>query len=205
MGIYADYVFPHILDFVMNSPGMRRDRERLLVDARGEVLEIGFGTGRNLPYYPRDLERLCVIDSAQMLRRRVERRVSQVPFPVERHQLDAAQLPFDQGRFDCVVSTWTMCSIADVRQALLEVRRVLRPGGQLLFVEHGRSDDERTAARQDRWNPWQQCIGVGCNVNRPIDQLIRDAGLVIDRLERYLMPGTPRVLAEHYLGVAKNP
>lgn len=202
MGLYADYLFPPLLDFLMSRPRMLRDRARALDGSFGEVLEIGFGTGLNLPYYPEAVERLVVLDPATMLKKRVARRISAARMPVEVAHLDAAELPFDAGRFDCVVTTWTLCTIEKVTDALSEIKRVLKPGGRYYFLEHGRSEDPDVARRQDRWNPLQRVIGVGCNLNRPIDRLVREAGLEIESLERYLMPKTPRIAAEHYRGYA---
>ena len=116
--------------------------------------------------------------------------------------LDAARLPFEAEHFDTVVSTWTLCTIPDVAAALAEVCRVLKPGGRFLFLEHGLSDEPRAARRQERWNGFQRVIGCGCNLNRPIDRLTEAAGLRIARLERFLMPKTPRIAADHYLGCA---
>jgi len=116
--------------------------------------------------------------------------------------LTAERLPFPDARFDCVVSTWTLCSIPDALAALREVRRVLEPGGLFVFLEHGRSDDPRVARWQERFNPIQRVIGVGCNLNRPIDTLVRDAGFAITRLDRYVIEGEPRLMAEMYRGTA---
>jgi SAM-dependent methyltransferase len=122
--------------------------------------------------------------------------------PIEKFRLDAQELPFDAGRFDCVVSTWTLCTIPEVEAALREVRRVVKPDGSFLFLEHGRSDDERVARRQDRWNWLQRIVGGGCNINRPIDRLIGDAGFQLRTLERFRMPKSPRISGEHYMGQA---
>jgi ubiquinone/menaquinone biosynthesis C-methylase UbiE len=202
MGLYDDLIFPHILDFVMSQPHMMAQRVRALAEVRGDVLEIGFGTGLNLSCYPAAIDRLTVLDPADVLKKRVAGRIAAAPFPIEQLRLDAKQLPFDAGRFDCVVSTWTLCTIPEVEAALGEVHRVLKPGGSFSFLEHGRSDDERVARRQDRWNWLQRLTGGGCNFNRPIDRLIRDAGFELPTLERFLMPKTPRVAGEHYLGRA---
>ena len=202
MGIYSKYVFPHLLDFVMSRPNMTEQRERALADAHGDVLEVGFGTGLNLEHYPAKVDRLTIVDPEHLLLRKVQRRIDATPIPVDIHYLDACQLPFDAGRFDTVVSTWTLCTIPDIESALGEVKRVLKPGGRFLFVEHGRSDDPKVARRQDRWNPLQRIIGVGCNLNRPIGQLIERAGFEMLHLERFLMPKEPRIVAEHYLGQA---
>lgn len=175
-----------------------------LAPLKGQVLEIGFGTGLNLPCYPPGLTRLTAIDSENMLPARVAERIARFHIPVERMQLDAGgKLPFDDDAFDGVVTTFTLCSIADVASALEEIRRVLKPEGEYVFLEHGRSDDPRVASRQDFFNPIQKLIGCGCNMNRAIDKLIRAAGLRITKLDRYVMPDTPKMLGEMYRGVAK--
>jgi ubiquinone/menaquinone biosynthesis C-methylase UbiE len=202
MRLYADGIFPHILEFVMSRPHMMKERHRALADARGEVLEIGFGTGLNLSCYPTAVDRLTVLDPADILKKKVARRIAAAPMPVDKVQLDAKELPFDAGRFDCVVSTWTLCTIPEVEAALREVRRVMKSGGSFLFLEHGRSSDERVVQRQDRWNWLQRIVGVGCNLNRPIDRLVEDAGFELRKLERFQMPQVPRMAAEHYLGQA---
>lgn len=204
MGLYADILFPRLLDFVMSRRLMEMQRPAVLAEASGHVLEIGFGTALNVPHYPPEVERLTVLDPADVLPRRVARRLAAAPMPVDRHQLDAARLPFESNRFDCVVSTWTLCSIADVRGALSEVWRVLKPGGRLLFVEHGRSERPTVARWQDRFNPLQRVVGCGCNLNRQIDELIREAGFNLRRLERWDMPQTPAIFAPHYRGVAER-
>jgi len=205
MGLYRDIIFPHVLDFVMSRPNMMEQREVTLSEARGDVLEIGFGTGLNLDFYPHTVEQLTILDPAKLLPKKVNQRIKSAPMPIEKSAITAERLPFDTHRFDYVVSTWTLCTIPDVASALEETRRVLKPGGKLLFVEHGRSDDDRVARRQDRWNGVQRVIGVGCNMNRPIDRMIEQAGFEIDRMERFLMPKSPRVLAELYRGAAVAP
>ncbi len=205
MGLYRDVIFPHLLEFVMSRPNMMKQRGITLAEAHGDVLEIGFGTGLNLDFYPQAVEQLTILDPAKLLPKKVEQRIKTARMPIEKSNLDAEKLPFDANRFDCVVSTWTLCTIPDVATALAEAHRVLKPGGKLLFIEHGRSDDDRVARTQDRWNGVQRVIGVGCNMNRPIDRLIRDAGFQIDRMERFLMPKSPRILAELYRGAAVAP
>jgi ubiquinone/menaquinone biosynthesis C-methylase UbiE len=128
--------------------------------------------------------------------------VTAAPMPVKIIQGSAESLPFRDRRFDCVVSTWTLCTIPDAVAALQEVRRVLKPGGRFAFLEHGRSNAPAIARWQDRLNPLQQRIGAGCNMNRAIDRLITEAGLTLDRLERFQMPGIPRLVGEMYRGIA---
>jgi ubiquinone/menaquinone biosynthesis C-methylase UbiE len=166
------------------------------------VLEIGLGTGLNLPHYPVGVSRLRAVDPTPLLPDRVTERIARAPFPVELSRTGAEHLPYDNHSFDCAVSTWTLCTIPDPVRALQEVRRVLKPTGRFLFLEHGRSDDARTAAWQDRLNPLQNVIGCGCNLNRRIDQLISKAGLHIVQLDRFVMEGVPRIGGELYRGVA---
>jgi ubiquinone/menaquinone biosynthesis C-methylase UbiE len=177
-------------------------RQEALAQAYGGVLEIGFGTGRNLPHYPPRVERLHGLDPLKGLRGRIEQRISRAPFPVERVPLAAdGTLPFEEKSFDCVVTTWTLCSIARPVEVLRDVRRVLRPGGVYIFLEHGRSDDPRVARRQRQFNPIQRRIGEGCELDRPIDTLVRSAGLAIEKLDRFVHGGG-RIFSEMYRGVA---
>ncbi len=204
MGIYAKYIFPRLLDWTLGNPQMGKYRRRALEPATGETLEIGFGTGLNLPHYPDSVTRLTVIDSENMLTRLVDHRIAECPLPVVKMQLDAqGRLPFDTHSFDSVVTTMTLCSIENTAPALAEIRRVLKPDGKFIFLEHGRSDNLEVAHRQDRFNPVQRIIGVGCNMNRKIDDLIAAAGFEITTLDRFLLPKTPRLLAEMYRGIAK--
>jgi len=190
------------MDRIMGGFGFQRLRNEALQSARGEVLEIGLGTGLNLSQYPAGVSRLRAVDPAPLLPDRVAERAAKASFPVELSHTSAEQLPYESQSFDCVVSTWTLCTIPDATQALREVHRVLKPKGQLLFLEHGRSDDARTATWQDRLNPIQNVIGCGCNLNRRIDQLIREAGLRILQLDRFAMEGVPRIGGELYRGIA---
>ncbi|MEP7339129.1 MAG: class I SAM-dependent methyltransferase [Acidobacteriota bacterium] len=203
MGLYAKYIFPRLLDWTLGNPAMGEYRRSALESAGGATLEIGFGTGLNLPYYPSAVTHLTVIDSENMLRKLVARRMAECPIPVTKMQLDAqGRLPFNDHSFDSVVTTLTLCSIADTAPALAEIRRVLKPGGQFIFFEHGRSDDPDVARRQDRFNPLQKIIGAGCNMNRRIDALIAAGGFEIKKLDRFLLPDAPRLLGEMYCGIA---
>jgi ubiquinone/menaquinone biosynthesis C-methylase UbiE len=202
MGLYERVIFPRVLDFVMSQPPFEAQRSVALARATGEVLEVGFGTGLNLRHYPPAVRKVVAVDPADLLPQRVSQRIEQAVVPVERVQRDGAQLPFDAGRFDCVVTTWTLCTIPDVAGALAEIRRVLQPAGLYLFSEHGRSEMPGVARWQDRLNGMQRWIGGGCNLNRPIASLIEKAGFRIASLERFCLPRTPRIMGEQYLGYA---
>jgi ubiquinone/menaquinone biosynthesis C-methylase UbiE len=202
MGLYADHIFPRVMDWVLRDPRFQKERQQALVPVRGRALEIGFGTGLNLPHYPSGVTWLTGIDSAALLEAKVAERSVGLSMPVEVLRRNAEALPFADRQFDCVISTWTLCSIRDVHAALREVRRVLKPGGRLVFLEHGRSDDPRVAKWQDRLNPIQRIIACGCNLNRRIDRLIVEAGLTIERQDRYVLPGIPRIAGDMYRGVA---
>lgn len=202
MGLYSHHIFPRLMDWVMSGEVFQRLRAELLKDAHGDVLEIGFGTGLNLLHYSTNISHLSMIDPARILPCRVRERVAQVPFPIHAEHVPAETLPYPDRHFDSVVSTWTFCTIPDPVQALREIRRVLKPNGIFLFLEHGRSDNARVAAWQDRINPIQNIIGCGCNVNRRIDQLIKESGLHILHLDRFQMRNVPRIVGEMYQGQA---
>lgn len=205
MGLYSKHIFPRVLDWSLNNAMMREQRREALSPVEGHVLEIGFGTGLNLPNYPHQVTRLTAIDNERMLPKRVSERIARARFPVEIFRLDAGgRLPFEDDSFDGVASTLTLCSISDVPSALAEIRRVLKPFGSFVFLEHGRSDDPKIARRQDRFNPIQKFVGRGCNLNRRIDKLIKAAGLNLVELDRFLLPDTPRLLGEMYRGVART-
>lgn len=201
-GWYEDRVFPRLLDWDMAR--MEELRPGVLAPAHGDVLEVGFGTGLNLKHYPDSVRSLSAIDPMEALPEVVQARIDRASFPVERSALAAdAGLPYDAGRFDTVTVTWTLCTIPDAHAALLEMRRVLKPEGELLFIEHGRSDDAGVARWQDRLNPIQKFIGCGCNLNRKIDELIRKSGFELTQLDRFVMERASRLFGSMYRGVAR--
>lgn len=205
MGLYRDQIFPRLMDRALASGPHPELRSHTLEEARGLVLEIGFGTGLNLPHYPSAVERLVVIDPTSPLAERVQRRLRHVHMPVEVLRRDAAErMPFEDATFDTVVSTWTLCSIEDLQTALAEIRRVLKPDGRFLFMEHGLSDRPVTARIQNVINPLQNVVACGCNLNRRIDRELEAAGLVILSLERFTVPSVPRAFGEVYRGVASR-
>ena len=178
-------------------------RPETVTGAHGEVLEIGFSTGRNLRHYPQSVTSVSGLDPMVTYGvGPVERRIEKAPFPVERTALSAdRRLPFDAGRFDCVVTTWTLCSIPDPDAALAEMWRVLKPGGRYLFIEHGRGRTERTIRWQDRLNPLWSRLTEGCNINRPIDELVQAAGFELTSLREFQGKG-PQVVSHLYRGIA---
>jgi ubiquinone/menaquinone biosynthesis C-methylase UbiE len=198
-----DRIKPWAQDLAMRI--MNDLRPEAVVGARGDVLEIGFGTGLNLPHYSSEVRSLWGIDPMTTEGvGPVERRIANAPFPVERTALRADDvLPFDSGRFDCVVTTWTLCSIPDARAALNEMHRVLKPGGMYLFIEHGRGRTESTIRWQDRLNPMWNRFTDGCNINRPVDQLVERSGFELTSLDEFKGKG-PRLISHLYRGVAKR-
>ena len=171
--------------------------------AQGEVLEVGFGTARNLELYAPSVRRVVGLDPMSTEGfAAVEERIARAHFPVERTTLRAdGALPFDAGRFDCIVTTFTLCSIRDPAVALAEMLRVLKPGGRYAFIEHGRAENASTQRWQDRLNPiWRRLVD-GCNINRPIDRLVETAGFSLSSLERFRYKG-PALITQMYRGIA---
>lgn len=201
MGFYEDRVLPRVVDLALRGRDTTRLRARVTAGLSGEVVEIGFGSGRNVPLYPSTVTRVRAVDPAVAARKLAAARVAASPIPVEYVGLDGEQLPVDDASVDHVLTTWTLCTIPDVGRALAEVRRVLRPGGTLHFIEHGRAPDDKVARWQDRLNPLQRRVFGGCHLNRQIDDLVVGAGLSLDRLDNFYLPG-PKVFGYMYEGVA---
>ncbi|MEE8165555.1 MAG: class I SAM-dependent methyltransferase [Myxococcota bacterium] len=200
MGI-REWIKPRFQDLAMRQMNpLRADTTGL---AEGYVLEVGFGTALNLQSYGPAVKSLVGVDPMDVADvASGQRRIAQAPFPVERRTLRAdGGLPFDSGRFDCVITTWTLCSIPDVARALEEMRRVLKPGGLYLFIEHGRAESDVTARWQDRVNPLWNRVCDGCNINRKIDRLVEDGGFELKSLDRFRAKG-PSIVAAMYRGVA---
>lgn len=206
MNYYSRVVFPYIMERFSAGRPVDDQRRGTLASARGEVLEIGFGTGRNFPHYPARVIHVTAVDCEIMCPQQVKRRIAGAPVPITTIYQDASKgLPFADNSFDTVITTWTLCSIRDVISALNEIRRVLRPDGIYLFLEHGCSDDPHIARQQKLLSPVVKMIGAGCRMNRHIDDLISRSGLKIYALDRFLMPETPRILGEMYRGIAGWP
>jgi len=203
MGIYARHVLPRLIDLVMRTKAGTAERARLVPLARGRVLEVGFGSGLNLPFYGRAVDRLYAVDPSWELWRLATRRLTTVSPRVDFVLASAERIPLPGSSVDDVVMTWTACSIRDVALALSELHRVLTPQGRLLFVEHGRSPEPRVRAWQERMNPLWRRLAGGCNLNRKIDELLVGAGFRLAAIECGYNPG-PRPLAYLYKGIAEK-
>ena len=178
-------------------------RRSLLADVSGDVLEIGFGTGLNLAYYPDSVRSLTVIDPNPGVHRLARKRLNNAPMPVTEKQIGGESLPFEANQFDSVVSTWTLCSIPDVDRAIAEAHRVLKPGGKFYFIEHGRSDRPGVRKWQDRITPLQKVIADGCHLNRPIKDLVAAEFAESEmRLKTYVAQMLPEFVGYFYEGVA---
>jgi SAM-dependent methyltransferase len=201
MAIWRDRILPRLIDRGMRGPDFDRLRGAATEGLHGTVLEIGFGSGLNLRFYPDEVKRLLAVDPAMLGRELARDRIAECSFDVDFVGLDGEVLPLEDASVDSVLCTWTLCTIPDAERALLEVRRVLRPGGAFHFVEHGLSPDAGVARWQQRLNrPWKAIAG-GCNINRPIDALVRDAGFELRELSNEYVSG-PRTHAYMYEGRA---
>jgi SAM-dependent methyltransferase len=202
MGFYTDVVLPRLCDLAMRNKQLVPFRERVIGAAEGRVLEIGVGSGRNLPFYrPTVLEILALEPAPQLLT--MARNASDVSdVPISFIEASAEAIPLEQHSVDTIVTTWTLCSIPHAATALAEMRRVLRPSGKLLFVEHGLAPDHAVRWWQDRLTPGWRWVSGGCHLNRPIRSLIEDAGFRVDRIETGYIPG-PRPMTFMYEGSAR--
>jgi len=189
MGFYGRFILPRLLDLAMRNRRLDGYRQQAIASARGLVLEIGVGSGLNLALYGPAVEGVCAIDPAAELLLLASQRTEHAQVPVSLVRGSGEQLPFADAIFDTVVTTWTLCSIADPVAALIEARRVLKPGGCLVFVEHGLSPEPRVARWQHGLTPCWRCIGGGCHLDRRIDDLIRAAGFRLAAIETGYMTG----------------
>ena len=203
MGFYTKYVLPRIIELAMKNKDAARLRAASIPQARGDVLEIGIGSGLNLPFYTSEVKRVYGVDPSLELQRMARERAAGWPVDVE-FLLQSAEdpIPLPNDSVDTIVMTWTLCSIPNPAKALEQMRRVLKPGGNLIFVEHGRAPDGGVAAWQDRLNPTWKRIGGGCNLNRKVDELITEAGFHITDLTKFYLRG-PRPMTYTYQGLAQ--
>ena len=202
MGVYEKWILPRLTDLAMRNREATRYRSQVVPQARGKVLEIGVGSGLNFPFYGPEVESLTALDPSEELLRMASRRAKCVSFRMEFRNATSESIPAEDGAFDTVISTWTLCTIPEPVEALKEMKRVLKRGGRVLFVEHGLAPEPGVRAWQERLNPaWRKVTG-GCNLNRRIDELVRAAGFTITKLDSEYARGL-RPMSYIYSGVAQ--
>ena len=205
MGFYGDKVVPRLVTCACGTKPILKQREKVVPQARGRVLEIGMGAGHNLPYYRAEqVERIVGIDPCSTSWALAKPRATSLGVPLEFIEGSAESIPLPDEEFDTVLMTYSLCTIPDAQAALQEIRRVLKPGGRLVFCEHGEAPDASVARWQQRVNPlWRKLLG-GCNLNRPITRWISDAGFSISALDQMYLPGTPRIAGFNVWGSAER-
>jgi SAM-dependent methyltransferase len=202
MGLYSDVILPRLCDLAMRNKQLVPYRERVIGAAEGRVLEIGVGSGKNLPFYRPPVREVLALEPAPRLIAMARSASRASGLPVTFLEVSAEAIPLDEHSVDTIVTTWTLCSIPQAATALADMRRVLRQGGKLLFVEHGLAPDEGVGRWQDRLTPAWRCISGGCHLNRPIRSMIEAAGFRIERIETGYMPG-PKPMTFMYEGSAR--
>jgi len=203
MGYYAKYILPRLIDLAMRNKDAAHLRAECVPRAQGKVLEIGIGSGLNLPYYSSQVQHVYGVDPSSELQRMAARKIAAVPFEVSLFPQSAEnRLPLGDQSIDTVLMTWSLCSIPNPEPALSEIRRVLKASGRLIFVEHGRSPDAKVMRWQRRLTPVWKRIAGGCHLDRRIDELISGAGFKISDLQTFYLPG-PHPMTYTYKGWAQ--
>ncbi len=202
MGFYSDSIVPRIMDKACGMKAAFPLRERVCAGLSGEVVEVGFGSGSNIAFYPATVRRVTAVEPSDVAWRLATKRIAGSAVPIERTGLDGQCLPFDDASFDAALSTWTMCTIPDAVAALQELRRVLKPGAPLHFLEHGLAPDPKVQRWQRRLNSLQGRLFAGCSLNRPIVDLVTQAGFTVRQVDVFYEEGTPKFLGADCLGVA---
>jgi SAM-dependent methyltransferase len=204
MGFYQRRVLPRIIDIACGSRQTAPLRRRVAVGLTGQVLEVGFGSGANVPFYPPEVRAVAAVEPSDREWELAQRRLAAAAVPVTRVGLDGQSIPLPDNTCDCALLTWTLCTIPDPTAALLEIRRVVKPGGRLHFVEHGLAPDEDVRRRQYRWEPLNKRVFGGCHLTRQIPDLITGAGFTLLDLDRFY-DGAPKFTAAMSLGTAVTP
>lgn len=204
MNFYENYCLPHIINFVCGLKEIQKLREKVIPDAHGKVLEIGMGSGLNIPYYNAEkIELVWGLEPSEGMRKKAQSNLRQAPFEVRLLDLPSEEIPLDDNSVDTVVLTYTLCTIPDWQKALQQMRRVLKPEGKLIFCEHGEAPDENIRKWEERINPVWKKVAGGCNLGRPIPHFIEEGGFNIVNIESHYLPG-PKFAAYNYSGTA-NP
>ena len=201
MNLYSQFIMPRLLDWSMSDATFSDYRQQVLTQVKGETLEIGFGTGLNLPYYPKHIKKLITVDANPGMNALALKRIQASDIVVEHNVLSGENLPFASQSFDSVVTTWTLCSIANVEQALKEIYRVLKPQGKYFFIEHGLSNDAKVQVWQNRLTPIQKVIADGCHLNRDIKHLVENHFSHLT-IEQFYIENLPKIVGYLYKGVA---
>ena len=202
MSFYENVILPRLMNLMMANKYATEERKKTLADVRGTVLEVGFGSGRNLPWYPPGVLRVVGVDPSRTSAKLARKRIAAARFPVEYVAATGEQIDAADHSFDCVVSTFTLCTIPDPALALRQMSRVLKPGGKLFFAEHGLSTDPKVQKWQHRLNRLQNLVCGGCNMNRDIRGLIAQAGFAFDQVDQYYMKGGPKFVGFMTRGIA---
>ena len=203
MGFYENRILPWLLDAACGTGPVEKQRAKVVPQAEGRVLEVGMGSGLNLPFYdPSRVELVWGLEPSEGMRRRAESRLAVSPVEVKWIALPSEEIPLEDESADTVLLTYTLCSVPDFRRALAQMRRVLKPTGRLLFSEHGVAPDEGVRRWQERINPLWKRLAGGCHLNRDIPGALREAGFEVPQLETMYLPGTPSFAGFQYWGYA---
>jgi SAM-dependent methyltransferase len=202
MGFYGERILPHVVNVACGVKTLAPHRQRVCEGLAGEVVEIGFGSGHNVPFYPAEVTQVSAVEPADLGWKLAGARLGATPVPVRRAGLDGQSLPFPDDTFDAALSTFTLCTIPDPLAALAEVHRVLRPGGTLHFLEHGLAPDEKVRRIQRRIEPLNKIVFGGCHLTRDVVGMLTAAGFEIKEVDRFYEPGAPRFAGANSLGLA---
>jgi ubiquinone/menaquinone biosynthesis C-methylase UbiE len=205
MGLYDDRVLPRILNRTCGSAALEPLRRKVCRGLAGDVIELGFGSGHNVPFYPPAVTRVAAVEPADASWKLAGERLKATGVLVQRSGLDGQSLPFEDNSYDAALSTWTLCTVPDPAAALAELRRVLKPGGTLHFLEHGLAPDEGVRRWQRRLNPVQKMMTGGCQLTRPIVELLTVAGFMITSADVFYEEGAAKITGADSLGTALSP
>ena len=203
MGFYENQILPHMINLACRAKPVLKQREKVVPQAEGRVLEVGMGSGLNIEFYnPDKVEMVWGLEPSEGMRKKAWPRVQAAPFRLEWLDLPGEEIPLEDNSADSIVVTYTLCTIPDWKAALEQMRRVLKPGGKLLFSEHGAAPDEAVRRWQDRINPFWKKLAGGCNLNREIPRLLRSGGFDVRQLKTMYVPSTPKIAGFTYWGYA---